>query len=40
MKTYFKGYEELCRAGWGFAVDTSSHFLRIVFSGAFDRYPS
>ena len=39
MKTYFKGYEELCRAAWGFAVDTSCHFLRIVFSGVFDAYP-
>ena len=39
MKTYFKGYEELCRAAWGFAVDTSCHFLRIVFAGVFDAYP-
>ena len=39
MKTYFQGYEELCRAGWGFAVDTSCHFLRIVFAGVFDAYP-
>ena len=39
MQTYFDGYEELCRAAWGFAVDTSCHFLRIVFSGVFDAYP-
>ncbi|OFZ98241.1 MAG: hypothetical protein A3H35_19900 [Betaproteobacteria bacterium RIFCSPLOWO2_02_FULL_62_17] len=39
IKAYFGGYEELARAGWGFAVDTSIHFLRIVFSGAFDTYP-
>jgi predicted TIM-barrel fold metal-dependent hydrolase len=39
MKTYFQGYEELCRAAWGFAVDTSCHFLRIVFAGVFDAYP-
>jgi predicted TIM-barrel fold metal-dependent hydrolase len=39
MKAYFEGYEELARAGWGFAVDTSCHFLRIVFAGAFDAYP-
>src|SRR3990170_3186864 len=26
LKAYFEGYEELARAGWGFAVDTSCHF--------------
>ncbi|HXQ53104.1 MAG TPA: amidohydrolase family protein [Stellaceae bacterium] len=39
MKAYFEGFEEIARAGWGFAVDTSIHFLRILFSGAFDAYP-
>ncbi|HEV3007855.1 MAG TPA: amidohydrolase family protein, partial [Burkholderiales bacterium] len=39
MKSYFQGYEELARAGWGFAVDTSCHFLRLVFAGVFDAYP-
>jgi predicted TIM-barrel fold metal-dependent hydrolase len=39
LESYFKGYEELARAGWGFAVDTSCHFLRIVFAGVFDAYP-
>ena len=39
VKAYFEGYEELARAGWGFAVDTSCHFLRIVFAGVFDTYP-
>jgi predicted TIM-barrel fold metal-dependent hydrolase len=39
VKAYFEGYEELARAGWGFAIDTSSHFLRIVFAGVFDAYP-
>jgi predicted TIM-barrel fold metal-dependent hydrolase len=40
MKTYFEGYEDvIARPGWGFAVDTSIHFLRILFSGAFDAYP-
>lgn len=39
MRSYFRGYEELARAGWGFAVDTSCHFLRIVFAGVFDAYP-
>ena len=39
LDSYFKGYEELARAGWGFAIDTSCHFLRIVFAGVFDAYP-
>ena len=39
MEAYFEGYEELARAGWGFAIDTSCHFLRIVFAGVFDAYP-
>jgi predicted TIM-barrel fold metal-dependent hydrolase len=39
LDSYFKGYEELARAGWGFAIDTSCHFLRIVFAGVFDVYP-
>jgi predicted TIM-barrel fold metal-dependent hydrolase len=40
VKAYFQGYEELARAAWGFAVDTSCHFLRIVFAGVFDAYPN
>jgi predicted TIM-barrel fold metal-dependent hydrolase len=39
-KAYFAGYEELRGSAWGFAVDTSCHFLRIMFSGAFDAYPN
>jgi predicted TIM-barrel fold metal-dependent hydrolase len=39
VKAYFDGYEELARAPWGFAVDTSCHFLRLLFSGLFDTYP-
>ncbi|HEX9463760.1 MAG TPA: amidohydrolase family protein [Alphaproteobacteria bacterium] len=39
LKAYFEGYEELAFAGWGFAMDTCSHFLRLVFSGVFDAYP-
>jgi len=39
LHSYFAGYEELARAGWGFAIDTSCHFLRIVFAGVFDAYP-
>jgi predicted TIM-barrel fold metal-dependent hydrolase len=39
LKSYFAGYEDLARAGWGFAVDTSCHFLRILFGGVFDAFP-
>jgi 2,3-dihydroxybenzoate decarboxylase len=39
MKAYFDGYEDIARAGWGFGVDTSCHFLRIVFAGVFDAFP-
>lgn len=39
VAAYFDGYEELARAPWGFAVDTSCHFLRLVFSGLFDAFP-
>lgn len=39
MQSYFNGYEDLARPAWGFAVDASIHFLRILFSGAFDSFP-
>lgn len=40
VKTYFAGYEELQGSPWGFAIDTSCHFLRIMFAGVFDAYPT
>jgi predicted TIM-barrel fold metal-dependent hydrolase len=40
VKAYFTGYEDLARAAWGFGVDTSCHFLRLVFAGIFDAYPN
>ncbi len=39
MQAYFQGFEDLSRAAWGFAIDASVHFLRILFSGAFDEFP-
>jgi predicted TIM-barrel fold metal-dependent hydrolase len=39
VKAYFQGYEDIARAGWGFAIDTSCHFLRVVFAGVFDAFP-
>ncbi len=40
MKAYFEGFEDLAFAAWGYSMDTATHFLRIVFSGAFDAYPN
>ena len=39
VNAYFSGYEELRGSPWGFAIDTSCHFLRIMFAGVFDAYP-
>jgi predicted TIM-barrel fold metal-dependent hydrolase len=40
LNAYYEGFEDLlARPGWGFAVDTSIHFLRILFAGVFDAYP-
>ena len=39
LKAYFEGFEELQTAAWGFAMETCTHFLRIVFAGVFDAYP-
>lgn len=39
MASYFQGFEDLSRPAWGFAVDASCHFLRILFAGVFDAYP-
>lgn len=40
MKAYFAGYEELAMAAWGFAMETCTHFLRLVFAGVFDAFPN
>jgi 2,3-dihydroxybenzoate decarboxylase len=39
METYFKGREELGGPEWGFMVDASCHFMRLVTSGVFDQFP-
>lgn len=39
LDSYFRGYDDLARAPWGFAVEASCHFLRILFSGVFDEFP-
>ncbi len=40
MNIFYKGCPELARPAWGFAQQTSVHFLRLVFAGLFDAYPS
>ena len=39
MQTYFKGFEDIATAPWGYAIDTGTHFLRLVFAGVFDAFP-
>jgi predicted TIM-barrel fold metal-dependent hydrolase len=39
LEAYFKDYPELQTAAWGFAMETCTHFLRLVFAGVFDAYP-
>ena len=36
---YFDGYPEIASAACGFTVDTTIHFLRLIFSGVFDTFP-
>jgi len=36
----FDGYEDIAGAAWGFAVDTSIHFLRICLQGCLMHIPS
>lgn len=35
-----QGYPELGGSAWGFALETSTHAVRLMLSGLFDRYPS
>lgn len=35
----FFGHEELTGATWGFAPETATHVLRMVYGGVFDRHP-
>lgn len=34
-----EGYTVMQGAVWGWSMDNSSHFLRLLFSGLFDRFP-
>jgi predicted TIM-barrel fold metal-dependent hydrolase len=35
----YAGHKELVGAAWGFAPETATHALRLVYSGLFDRFP-
>jgi predicted TIM-barrel fold metal-dependent hydrolase len=35
-----RGYPELGGSAWAFAYETSSHAIRLMLSGLFDRYPT
>jgi 2,3-dihydroxybenzoate decarboxylase len=39
MQSYFKGFEDIATAPWGYAIDTATHFLRLTFAGVFDAFP-
>ena len=34
-----KGCDELLKPVWEWTTETSTHFLRLIFAGVFDRYP-
>lgn len=36
----YEGHQELTGATWGFAAETATHALRLVYSGLFDRFPN
>jgi predicted TIM-barrel fold metal-dependent hydrolase len=36
----YHNHPELTGAAWGFAPETATHALRIVYSGIFDRFPT
>jgi predicted TIM-barrel fold metal-dependent hydrolase len=38
-QSVFFGHEELTGATWGFAPETATHVLRMVYGGVFDRHP-
>jgi len=38
-KDYVEKYPTILRAAWGFTVETATHSIRLILSGAFDAYP-
>lgn len=40
QRMMYEGHSELVGATWGFAPETATHILRLVYSGLFDRFPT
>ena len=39
QKALYHDHPELIGANWGFAPETATHVLRLVYGGVFDRHP-
>ncbi|HUE60066.1 MAG TPA: amidohydrolase family protein [Acidimicrobiales bacterium] len=39
QEAIYRGHPELVGAAWGFAPETATHVLRLVYGGVFDRHP-
>src|SRR5580765_7564990 len=38
-KDYMKDFPQLISAAWGYTVETATHGIRMILSGAFEKYP-
>src|SRR5713101_4531553 len=38
-RDYLKEFPQLLTAAWGYTVETATHGIRMILSGAFDKYP-
>ena len=39
QEAMYRGHPELVGAAWGFAPETATHVLRLVYGGVLDRHP-
>lgn len=40
QRRIYEGYSSLIGSAWGFGIETSTHAIRLMMSGLFDRYPN
>lgn len=40
QRRIYEGYDGLLGSAWGFGVETSTHAVRMILSGLFDRHPN
>ncbi|AFJ45536.1 amidohydrolase family protein [Shimwellia blattae] len=40
QRRIYQGYDGLLGSAWGFGVETSTHAVRLILSGLFDRHPN